>query len=91
MIFLSSAFLAQVFLYCPSLVFYDQPNGNIVAINGTYNVSMSSVYYEYKRDPARLGDLGWSEVMLVDGGGSPVNKRTYWVKSSEMCGKFIGR
>ena len=83
--------LAQVFSFCPSLAFYDQPKGNIVQINGSHNVSMSDVRNEYNRDPSRLRDLGWTEIVLVDGRGNLVNKETYWVKDSEMCGKFKGR
>ena len=51
---------------------------------------MTAVYYEYDRKPDRLHDLGWNEVMLVGRGGNPLEKRTYWVKSSEMCGDFMG-
>ena len=91
MVIMTSFLLAQVFTFCPALTFYDQPNGNIVQIEGTPNVSMSSVYYEYDRNPSRLGDLGWTEVMLVGGRGHPISSKTYWVKSKEMCGKFIGR
>ena len=83
--------LAQVFSFCPSLVFYDKPNGNIVQIDGTYNVSLSNVRNEYNRDPNRLRDLGWTEIILVDGRGSLIGKKTYWVKSSEICGDLIDR
>ena len=83
--------LAQVFSFCPSLVFYNQPNGKIVQIDGTPNISMSHVWNEYQRDPSRLRGSGWTEVMLVNGRGSLVDTKPYWVKSSEICGEFMGR
>ena len=87
--FSASILLAQVFTFCPTLVFYNQPDGSVAQINGTPNVSMSKVRNEHRRNPNRLKD--WVEVMLVDGRGSLVDQKTYWIKSSEICGDLIGR
>ena len=85
----TSILIAQVLSFCPTLVFYDKPDGSVAQIIGTPNVSMSKVWYEHRRNPNRLKD--WVEVMLVDGRGSLVDQKTYWIKSSEICGDFIGR
>ena len=82
---------------CPSIFlllfssFFNQPNGKIVRLMHNPNISLSHVWNEYKRDPFRLRNLGWTEKMLVNGRGSLIDTKTYWVKSSEICGEFIGR
>jgi hypothetical protein len=83
----SFVLLSQVFSYCPGTIFYDQPNGKVVNIEGTPNSSISDIHY-LDRDPHRVP--GWVEIVLRDG-RYKLSDRTYWIKGHDICGKFIGR
>ena len=89
----SSSFvlLLQVFTFCPTSVFYDEPNGRVVNIEGTPNISISSVFNHYKRDPNRFSNQGWTEVMMTGGKGELLSEKTYWTLVTGLCGEFIGR
>ena len=91
MIFPSLIFLSQVFTFCPTSVFYDEPNGRVVNIEGTPNISISAVRNHYKRDPHRFSDQGWTEVMMTGGRGELLSEKTYWTLKSGLCGEFIGQ
>jgi len=84
----SFVLLSQVFSFCPGTVFYDEPNGKIIDIEGRPSSNLSRVRYLYDRDPFRL--QGWTEVILTDG-RTLLSKETYWIKTHHLCGQFIGR